>query len=151
MNYRSFWNWFFYCILWFKAFTYLLNCYLTNEGHIDDIIFGPHNDLVLIGHHLSGINLCMRPANGRRRYIVTSSLIGWAHMQNDPCLSNQWQSRSVTSYISKSISPLVKMAAVSQTIYLDAFSWMKSFVFWWKFHWSLFLRVQLTIHEQLLR
>ena len=28
----------------------------------------------------------MRPANERRRYIVTSSLIGWAHAQNDPCL-----------------------------------------------------------------
>ena len=26
----------------------------------------------------------MRPANDRRRYIVTSSLIGWAHSQNDP-------------------------------------------------------------------
>ena len=35
----------------------------------------------------SGIILCMRPAkwaNDRRRYIVTSSLIGWAHTQNDP-------------------------------------------------------------------
>ena len=38
-----------------------------------------------------------------------------------------------------------KMAAISQTISSDAFSWMKSFVFWLKFHWSLFLRVQLTI------
>ena len=27
----------------------------------------------------------MHPVNGRRRYIVTSSLIGWAHAQNDPC------------------------------------------------------------------
>ena len=27
----------------------------------------------------------MRPANKRGRYIVTSSLIGWAHTQNDPC------------------------------------------------------------------
>ena len=27
----------------------------------------------------TGIILCMRPANGRRRYNVTSSLIGWAH------------------------------------------------------------------------
>ena len=27
----------------------------------------------------------MRPANGRRRYIVTASLICWAHAQNDPC------------------------------------------------------------------
>ena len=26
----------------------------------------------------------MRPANERRRYNVTSSLIGWAHTQNDP-------------------------------------------------------------------
>ena len=31
-----------------------------------------------------GIILCMRPANERRCYIVTSSLIGWAHSQNDP-------------------------------------------------------------------
>ena len=28
----------------------------------------------------------MCPANERRRYIVKSSLIGWAHTQNDPCL-----------------------------------------------------------------
>ena len=28
----------------------------------------------------------MRPANERRRYNVTSSLIGWAHTENDPCL-----------------------------------------------------------------
>ena len=30
-----------------------------------------------------GINLCMCPANGRWRYIVTSSLIGCVHTQND--------------------------------------------------------------------
>ena len=36
----------------------------------------------------AGIFLWMRPANERRRYIVTSSssLIGWAHPQNDPWL-----------------------------------------------------------------
>ena len=33
----------------------------------------------------SGITLCIRPANERRRYIVTSSLIGWTHTQIDPC------------------------------------------------------------------
>ena len=32
-----------------------------------------------------GIILCMRPANERQRYNVTSPLIGWAHIQNDPC------------------------------------------------------------------
>ena len=31
-----------------------------------------------------GIIMYMRPANERRRYIVTSSLIGWAHIQIDP-------------------------------------------------------------------
>ena len=36
---------------------------------------------------LSEIILYMQPTNERRRYNVTSSLIGWAHIQNDPCLS----------------------------------------------------------------
>ena len=35
------------------------------------------------------------------------------------------------------------MSAISQTTFSNAFSWMKSFVFWLKFYWSLFLRVQL--------
>ena len=30
--------------------------------------------------------------------------------------------------------PLVKMAAVSQTVFSDSFSWMRSFVFWLKVH-----------------
>ena len=41
--------------------------------------------------------------------------------------------------------PLDKMAAVSQTIFSDACSWIKSFVIWLKHHWSLFLSVWLTI------
>ena len=43
------------------------------------------------------------------------------------------------------------MAAISQTIFPDAFFWMKSFVFWLKFHWSVFLRVQLTISQRWFR
>ena len=35
---------------------------------------------------LSAINLCMGSATQRRRYIVTLSLFGWAHTQNDPWL-----------------------------------------------------------------
>ena len=34
----------------------------------------------------TGIILCMHPANGRRRYNVASSLIGWAHTPNDHCI-----------------------------------------------------------------
>ena len=36
--------------------------------------------------HYSGIILCMSSANERRRFIVTSSLIGWAHTQTNPCM-----------------------------------------------------------------
>ena len=32
----------------------------------------------------TGISLGMHPANERRRYIVTTSLIGWAHTSTDP-------------------------------------------------------------------
>ena len=38
-----------------------------------------------------------------------------------------------------------KMAAIFQTTLSNAFSWMKMLEFRLKFHWSLFLRVQLTI------
>ena len=34
--------------------------------------------------HAFSLYCCMHPANERRLYIVTSSLIGWAHTQNDP-------------------------------------------------------------------
>ena len=53
--------------------------------------------------------------------------------------------RNDTCAIHINSSPLDKMAAISQTVFSDAFSWMKSFIFWSNFYWSLFLRVQLTI------
>ena len=40
-----------------------------------------------------------------------------------------------------------KMAAISQTTFSNAFSWMKMYEFRLKFHWSLFVRVQLTIYQ----
>ena len=36
--------------------------------------------------------------------------------------------------------PLGKMATIWQTTFPSAFSWMKILVFWFKFHWSLFLK-----------
>ena len=44
-----------------------------------------------------------------------------------------------------------KMDAISQTTFWSTFSWMKMFEFRWKFHWSLFLRVQLTIFQHWFR
>ena len=47
--------------------------------------------------------------------------------------------------------PRDKMAAILQTIFSDAFLWLKSVVFWLKFHWCLFLRVQSTITQHWFR
>ena len=44
-----------------------------------------------------------------------------------------------------------KMATVSQTTLSNAFSWMKMLEFRLRFHWSLFLRVQLTIFQHWFR
>ena len=44
-----------------------------------------------------------------------------------------------------------KMAASLQTIFSNAFSWMKIYEFLLRFHWSLFLRVQLTIFHHWFR
>ena len=45
-----------------------------------------------------GIILCMCPANGRPRYTVTSSIIGWTHTQNDPWTlhtAQQWWKQTI--------------------------------------------------------
>ena len=46
---------------------------------------------------------------------------------------------------------LNKMAAIRQTTFWNAFPWMKIVVFWLKFHWNLFLKVQLRINHHCLR
>ena len=38
------------------------------------------NELYVCVYEYAGTILCMRSANERRRYNVTSSLIGWAHI-----------------------------------------------------------------------
>ena len=44
-----------------------------------------------------------------------------------------------------------KMAAISQTTLSNGFSWMKMLEFRLRFHWSLFLRVQITIIQHCFR
>ena len=55
-------------------------------GTISNVPIIIHFDLS--SHCNAGFILCMRPANERRRYIVTSSLIGRTHTQNEPCNEN---------------------------------------------------------------
>ena len=44
-----------------------------------------------------------------------------------------------------------KMAAIFQTTFSNAFSWMNMYEYWSKYHWSLFLRVQLIIFQHWFR
>ena len=44
-----------------------------------------------------------------------------------------------------------KMAAIFQTTFSYAFSWMKMYEFRWRFHWILFPRNQLTIFQHWFR
>ena len=44
-----------------------------------------------------------------------------------------------------------KMADISQTTFSNAFSWMKMNEFRLRYHWNLFLRVQLTISQHCFR
>ena len=44
-----------------------------------------------------------------------------------------------------------KMDPISQTTFSNAFAWMKMFEYQSKFHWSLFLRVHLTISQHWFR
>ena len=44
-----------------------------------------------------------------------------------------------------------KIAAISQTTFWNSFSWMKMYEFHSRFHWSLFLRFELTIFQHWLR
>ena len=67
--------------------------------------------------------------------LITSSNVSWYCKQFD----------KIQIYHRLTHLPMDKMAAIQQTIFSDAFSWMKSSVFWLKFHSSLFLRVQLTM------
>ena len=62
-----------------------------------------------------------------------------------------------TPYAARSLDAVLthwgrdKMAAVSQTTFSNAFSWMKMFEFRLKFDWSVFPRVQLTIFQHWFR
>ena len=45
------------------------------------------------------------------------------------------------------VTNVYRMVAISQTTFSNAFSRMRSFVYWFEFHWSLFLRFPSTISQ----
>ena len=62
-----------------------------------------------------------------------------------------WQHRSGSMLVQLTHWGRDKMAAVSQTMFSNAFSCMKMYEFRIKFHWSLFLWFQLTIYQHWFR
>ena len=73
--------------------------------------------------------------------VGSMNLANRVHMSKDLMLQNQKHA----PYCIFTHLPLDKMAAISQRTFSNAFSWMKRFVYRFKFQWSLFLRVLLTI------
>ena len=76
---------------------------------------------------LTGISLFMRPANERRRYNVTWSLIGLAHSQNDPwCWSSiiKWMMNNPTSY-GKIPAKLLNICAVFLSVIKCSYSYWR--------------------------
>ena len=133
---------------------------LTHWGRVTHICVG---NLTIIGsdHDLSP---------GRRQAIIWThtgiSLIGrlgtnfseiWIKIHIF-LLKKMQLKRSTSKYWPFRLGPTVlthltldKMAAIWQTTFSKAFSWMTSFVFRFKFHWSSFLRVKLTISQHWFR
>ena len=93
----------------------------------------------------------MHPGNGRWSYIVTSSLIGWAHTQNDTSVLTL---PPVEPAIFSSTLNTLRVRQngchftddIFKCIFLNENVWIPI-----KFHWNLFLRVQLTIFQYWLR
>ena len=72
---RSLWR---HCNVWTKQ----NKGQQTHEPSLSRMLYIPHR----FQSTWSGIVFCMRQAKERRRYIVTSFLIDWAHSQNAPCM-----------------------------------------------------------------
>ena len=56
----------------------------------------------------AGLGLGLRPVNERRRYIVTTSLIGWAQAWNHPCSHFNFQCRRLDNSLDTMIRWMIK-------------------------------------------
>ena len=82
----------------------------------------------------TGLILGLSPTNERRRYFVTTSLIGWVQTQDQPCTmsNNFWQwlkdvAQTAGKDIDWHIEALKKMFDILQKTFSDVFSEMIPF------------------------
>ena len=96
-------------------------------------------------------------------WYALSRLCPLNHFHPPTLMHFKWQFRILLTYLhfhtplhstrNSSLNTLRprQMDAISQTTFSNAFSWMKMYEFRLKFHWSLFLRFQLTIFQHWFR
>ena len=110
-----------------------------------------HDELLSIGHtgtHFSEIWIKI-PLSFKKIYFKMSHAKHWTFC-SEPLQCVVFVRGAPTSCF-RFYSGRDKMAAIFQTIYSNAFSWMKMCEFWLRVQWSLFLRVQSTIFQQCFR
>ena len=102
----------------------------------------------------TGLDLGFRPANERRRYFVTTSLVGWWKPRISPalhkplkgigikCIGSYHYEKKNLQITKKSTGCWDIMAAILQKTFSNAFSWIKSTVS--EFHLNMFPGVHLS-------
>ena len=77
---------------------------------------------------------------------ISSNWVGFTNYSEHPVLTYPFARQQTSRLISQrrelvfNSFPLDKMAAISETTFSNAFSWMEMLEFWFKLHWNLSLR-----------
>ena len=121
---------------------------MARQARVNNTSVDPNVDII------NHIGFCEEYINGLVQYCSISSALAMEILQ--PCTKPSTFKRSKYALTSAYLLLLThwgrdKMAAISQTTLSNAFSWMKVLGFRLNFHWSLFLRVQLTIFQHWFR
>ena len=102
----------------------------TNGGIL---LIGP------LGTNFGEILIAIQTFSLKKRHLKLSSA-KWRPF----CLGLNVLSPQIYEFVLFTYWGLNKMVNILETTFSNVFSWMKIIAFWFKFHWSLFIRVQLT-------
>ena len=92
-----------------------------------------------------GIILCMGWANEKRRYIVTSSLIDWAHTQNGPCCSKSVMTKEILYTGTEMVSFWRNFVIGCTEVAIFRYSQWRQFFSESHFHFSLWTLIVSTV------
>ena len=134
------------------AYKYLFRHLLTissSYGDLYSVRFFTIIHFVIFNHKF--LWLCISVIGLMRSFIpwwqIIKIIVFWRKKKETMLLDpSRWQTSRVLTHWGPD-----KMAAIFQTTFSKAFSRMKIYEFWLRFHWSLFPRVQLTIFQHWFR